>query len=105
MQKRITVALLTGSLLLLGAGCTARQSATTSLETAPPAEEAGMEASADAALKVRAEAGDVDATVDILIDGAAEESALQDELSGDASDLTSDSAEINAYGQAEYDLK
>lgn len=88
-------------LLLAGAGC----------QSASVQQEAQVETSGDARMEVKEEDGakmeksgdaDVDAAVDIYLEGAVNEDASATEEDKDASMLNSTDAEINAYGQV-YD--
>lgn len=80
-------------LLFVGGGCAPRSTDSTA--------EVKTNEQADAAVVQ----GSVDATVDsIIIDTMTEQSA-QRRMETEAEGMSSDQAEINAYGQADYDLK
>lgn len=98
MKRNLAYAAAVAALLLVGAGCTARESTTTELE------QQGRPAAPEGAMKPKAE-GSVDATVDAVIKDAGDEQELQRGAENDATELDADKAELNAYGDASYEVK
>ena len=99
MRKKYAFAAAMASLLLVGAGCGAKQDTSAQLQL-PPRPEGAMEAKTD----MKAE-GSVDATVDgILEDDDAEQELLHGSDS-DAMELDADKTELNAYSESSYEVK
>lgn len=91
MQKHIGFVAALGAILLVGAGC-----------ARPPATDSTGEDSFEMRVDTSAE---VDATVDAMLEDADEEKTQEAEVEKDAEDVTSDSAELNAVMQGDYELK
>lgn len=90
------------ALLLVGAGCAARQQAGEGLEARPP--EAVNQGKPEGKADVKAE-GTVDGTVDAILKDSEDEKAAQKEQESDASNVNADDAELNAYSDSSYDVK
>lgn len=81
-------------LLFVGGGC------------APRSPEPAAETKTGAAVETTtATQGSVDAAVDAVIIDTMTEQSAQRRMETEAEGMSSDQAEINAYGQADYDLK
>lgn len=99
MRKRLAFAAAMASLLLVGAGCGAKQDTSGQVQV-PPRQEGKMEAKTD----VKAD-GSVDSTVDgILQDGDDEQELLQG-ANSDAAELDADKTELKAYSDSDYEVK
>lgn len=98
MKRKLTYAAAVAALLLVGAGCNARQQAAGGLETGGPSVEAQgkMEAKTE---------GTVDGTVDAILKDSEDEKATQKDRETDASDVNADDPELNAYSDTSYELK
>lgn len=104
MRNRLGLGLAT-ALLLVGAGCT----------NAPASQEEGMvkEEQAEQATGTQEETGtpavkatgDIDADVNVIIQGADQEGASALELESDASDMTGDSSGLDTLINSSYEVK
>ncbi len=105
MKRQLTYAAAIAALLLVGAGCAARQQAAGGLETRTPAVNQGKtEGRADVNAQVKAE-GTADGTVDAILKDSEDEKAAQKEQESDTSNVNTDDAELNAYSDSSYDVK
>lgn len=102
MKRKLTYAAAVAALLLVGAGCNARQQAAGGLETGGPSVEAQGKMEAKAGVKAE---GTVDGTVDAILKDSEDEKATQKDRETDASDVNADDPELNAYSDTSYELK
>lgn len=106
--KRISLALAVGTLLFVGAGCTADQQVSTGLTPENPSQQApamvdtGVRANAAAKVEIP---DSVDASVDAILKDGSDETDAQKSMESDAADADSDNASAKAFGTASYDTE
>lgn len=102
MKRQLTYAAAIAALLLVGAGCAARQQAAEGLNVQPPV--GGVRGTAEVKTQAKVE-GTVNGTVDAILKDSEDEKTVQQEHEGDASNVNADDAELNAYSDTSYELK
>src|SRR5258708_845736 len=97
MRMRIPYALAVAALLLVGAGCGASVSENANVETQKGTNEAPK-------MEQKSENGEIDASVDGMLKSSDDEKAEQADAEKDAGEVDADKTDINAFGEASYEL-
>jgi len=99
MRKRNAFAAALVSLLLVGAGCGAKQDTSGQVQLQP-----GQEGRMEAKTEVKTD-GSIDAEVDAMLEVGDDEQELLQGSNSDAMELEADDAELNAYSESSYEVK